>query len=377
MLSNFAMAQNNKTIADIKTELVSSMKKDGYLSEKMAGEVAQKYITETDKTTVIKQMTVNQAKVEQAQANNKSSGSWLDYLTWANFLKVVAIVFILICLSGVIKKIISGLWVFIIAVPMIVYQAVFLTVGILGILRPNLIWESQQFYVALLCAFLNLITIGWIVSTYKKLQEIIAKLFNFGVPISCVASFCAMIYFGLLAYFYQSSIFGFFAAVALSGVFSFGLYYMPGVLFLNFKESMLPAVVFGHLAVLAVYTAIFKTHPEYTMFFDAGIQYYCTVALAVGLLVGASPFYKKASAMIYVVLFIILFFMASLGFHVYGMPVASSIIISFFILFILEWIGYIGYQSGLILGSAIIGTTLYGTAMLFEKYGSMLVLTMN
>jgi hypothetical protein len=140
---------------------------------------------------------------------------------------------------------------------------------------------------------------------------------------------------------------------------------------------MLPAVVFGHLAVLAVYVVIFKSHPEFTMFFDAGIQYYCTVALAVGLLVGASPFYKKSSAMGYGALFVILFFAASLGFHIYGLPVVSSIIIAFFILFILEWIGYIGYQSGLILGCAIIGGTLYATAMLLEKYGSMLILSMN
>ena len=379
LMSSFASAQNNKTIADIKTELISSMEKDGYLSQKMAGEVSQKYITEADKTTVSKPMTMGESKVEQAQAQLKTSEStkWSDYLSWINFVKVLGVICFLIAFSGMIKKIIAGLWVFIVAVPMILYQVVFLAVGMIGIFRPDLISVSQQFYVALFFAFANLIVIGWIVTTHKKIEEFIAKLFKLGIPPSCLASFYGMIYFGLLAYFYQSSIFGFFAAICLSGVFSFGLYYMPGVLYLNFKESMLPAVVFGHLAVLAIYTFMFKTHPEYTMFFDAGIQYYCTVALAVGLLVGASPFYKKDSAIGYGLLFIILFFVATYGFHIYGMPVVSSIIIAFFILFILEWIGYIGYKSGMIIGTAIIGGALYGTAMLMEKYGSMLVLTMN
>jgi hypothetical protein len=377
LMSGFASAQNSKTIADIKTELISSMEKDGYLSQKMAGEVSQKYITEADKTTVSKPMTMGASQVEQAQAKAKQSASWKDYLSWINFVKVLGVICLLIAFSGMIKKIIAGLWVFIAAVPMILYQAVFLGVGIVGIFRPDLISVSQQFYVALFFAFANLIVIGWIISTHKKIEEFIAKLFKLGIPPSCLASFYGMIYFAALAYFYQSSIFGFFAAVCLSGVFSFGLYYMPGVLYLNFKESMLPAVVFGHLAVLAIYTFMFKTHPEYTMFFDAGIQYYCTVALAVGLIVGASPFYKKDSAIGYGVLFVILFFAASYGFHLYGMPVVSSIIIAFFILFILEWIGYIGYKSGMIMGTAIIGGALYATAMLMEKYGSMLILTMN
>jgi hypothetical protein len=294
LMSGFASAQNSKTIADIKTEIISSMEKDGYLSQKMAGEVSQKYITEADKTTVSKPMTMGASQVEQAQAKAKQSASWKDYLSWINFVKVLGVICLLIAFSGMIKKVIAGLWVFIAAVPMILYQAVFLGVGIVGIFRPDLISVSQQFYVALFFAFANLIVIGWIISTHKKIEEFIAKLFKLGIPPSCLASFYGMIYFAALAYFYQSSIFGFFAAVCLSGVFSFGLYYMPGVLYLNFKESMLPAVVFGHLAVLAIYTFMFKTHPEYTMFFDAGIQYYCTVALAVGLQFDASNFKSLA-----------------------------------------------------------------------------------
>lgn len=381
LTSGFSLAQEsaNKTVADIKIEVISSMEKDGYLSEKMAAEVSQKYITDSDKQTVVNIITSQSAKSEQAkeEVNASQSVKWADYLSWISLFKVVGVIFFLIAFSGIIKRIILGLWVFIAAVPVIVYQSVFLVVGILGIIRPDLIWASQYFYVALFFSFANIFIVGWIIETHEVIQKIVSKLLNIGMSPSCVASFYGMIYFTALAFFYQSSIFGFFAAVCLSGTFSFGIYYMPGTLFLNFKDKMLPAVVFGHLFVIAAYTAIMKNNPEYTLYFNEGIQYYCTIALCVGLLVGASPFYKIESAIVYAAIFVVLFFVASYGFYIYDMKVVASIIFSFFILFVLEWVLYLGYQSGAIIGSAIIGGSLYGTAMLLEKYGSIIVLTMN
>lgn len=381
LLSSFSFAEQSQvnTIADIKGQLISSMEKDGYLSKKMASEVAQKYISEADKQTVSKPIAANDAKVEQAKVAVKEASTvkWTDYLSLSNFLKVVGIICFLFFFSGIIKTIVLGLWVFIVAVPVIVYQSVFLVAGIFGIFRPDLIWQAESFYVALFFAFANIITVGWIIETHESLKKIIAKLFKLGLHPSCVASFYGMIYFGILALVYQSSIFGFFAAVCLSGIFSFGLYYMPGVLFLHFKDSMMPALIFGHLIVLGAYTFFMKLHPELTMYFDSGIQYYCTVALGVGLLVAASPFYKRSTALLYATLFIILFFVAAIGYHLYDMKVVGSILIGFFILTVLEWIGYVGYRSGAIIGSAIIGGSLYGTAMLLEKYGSMVVLTLN
>ena len=60
-----------------------------------------------------------------------------------------------------------------------------------------------------------------------------------------------MIYFGVLAIVYQSSVFGFFSAVGLSGIFSFSLIYFPGLLVFYFKENKLASVVFGHIIVLS------------------------------------------------------------------------------------------------------------------------------
>lgn len=153
----------------------------------------------------------------------------------------------LIAFGSTIAKIIGGIWNVVAAVPVFIYQSIFLLGSFIGLIRPDLIWESQSFYVDLLSSFSTLIVIGWIVEYYENLAYFLKKIFKFGIPISCVISFYGMIYFGVLA--------------------------------LDFKENMLPAVVFRHLIVLFGYIVTFKNVPEYTAYFNVGIQYYCTIAL--------------------------------------------------------------------------------------------------
>lgn len=362
----FAQESNVLSKADIKIELIQDMKKDGYLSDKMAVEVGKKYITEADKKPLVQNL---------VQEKNKVTAK--DWLSWSNFIKVVAVILILVATSGILKKIMLGMWHLIVAVPQYVYQTVFLGAFTTGLLRPDIIWESQAFYIALFSSFALIMVLVWIVEAYPKVLEVVKKFFNFGIPFESIVSFYGMLYFGALAYFYQSSIFGFFAAVCLSGVLSFTMKYVPGVLFLDFKEKMLNAVVFGHLAVLAVYVYFFLNMPEMTKYYDIGIQYYCTIAMSVGLLVGASPWYKRGSAVGYAILFTVLFFIASYGYFFLDLKVISSIISCFFILLVLEWLGYIGFKGGLILGCAVLGASLYAISLLIEKYSHMLVLVMN
>lgn len=373
MFACLTFAQSVGTVADVKTNLISSMEKDGYLSKKMADEVSQKYISEEDKTKSINVLSPKEV-AKQSVSTEKASVSWTDYLSWINFFKVVGVIFFLVAFSGIISKIVVGAWFLIAAVPVIIYQLVFLTGALFGIFRPELIWESQYFYVALFSSFANLLVLGWIFETHENFRNFINKIFNFGIPLQCILSFYGMIYFAVLAIAYQSSIFGFFAAVCLSGVFSFSLYYSPGILFLDFKENMLNTVVFGHLIVLGGYLSVFRQFPEYSQYFNAGIQYYCTIALCVGLLVGASPFYNIQKSLGFVVMFIALFFAATYGYFFYDVKVVASIIFSFFILFVLEWIGYIGYKSGMIIGATLVGGSLYSISLLLEKYGSMIIL---
>lgn len=362
----FAAESTVLTKADVKIELIKEMKKDGYLSDKMATEVSGKYITEADKKPIV-----------ETVVTKGSSISWQEWLSWTNFFKVLGVILFLIAFSGLLKKIVLGMWHLIVAVPQFVYQTVFLGLFSTGLLRPDLIWESQAFYVVLFSSFAFLMVLAWVAEAYPKVLAFVKKFFNLGIPFESILSFYGMLYFGALAWFYHSSIFGFFAAVCLSGVFSFTMKYVPGILFLDFKEKMLNAVVFGHLAVLLIYVYFFRTMPEITKYYDIGIQYYCTIAMSVGLLVGASPFYKRGTALGYAVLFVALFFLASYGYFFLDLKVIGSIVSCFFVLLVLEWLGYIGFQGGLIAGCAVLGASLYAVSMLLEKYGQMLILSLN
>lgn len=372
-----AVAQNTSTLADIKIEVISNLQKDGYLSDKMAKEVAQKYISVQDKQTNI---TTNSSIISDTKVQVTSSTvNWTQYLSWVNAIKVVGVILLLLAFSGFIKMIVKNMWYLIAKVPVILYQTVFLTCTVFGTIFPEKVWASQYFYIALFCSFANIIVLGWIVTTYPKIQLVLAKLFNFGVPFQTVMSFWAMVYFGVLAISYQSSIFGFFAAVALSGILSFTMMYSPGVLFLHFRESALASLVFGHILVLAGYIAIYHSGfgMSYVQYFNAGIQYYCTIALGVGLLVGASPFYKTEKAFAYAFLFLIVFAFSFALYFFLGLPTIATILMIFFTLMFIEWFGYVGFKAGWVVGCATVGAMLYSTSLFLESYGAIIMMNMK
>lgn len=160
----FAAESNVLTKADIKIELIQDMKKDGYLSDKMATEVSGKYITEEDKKPL-----------EETVVTKGSSIQWQDWLSWTNFGKVLGTILILIAFSGVLKKIIKGMWKFIVAVPPIVYQTGFIGLFGVGLIRPDLIWASQAFYIALFSSFAFIMVLAWIAEAYPSVLAVIKK----------------------------------------------------------------------------------------------------------------------------------------------------------------------------------------------------------
>lgn len=297
-----------------------------------------------------------------------SESSWTKYLTLVNLIKVLATGLLLIACAGTIKKIIMGLWNIITMVPPIVYQMLALTATVAGTIAPQTIWASQSFYVALFCAFANLMILGWIGAIYPKVVEALKKIFSLGIPVGMIASFWLCVYFAALAFAYDSKIFGFFSAVAFSGIFSFGIYYMPGVMFLDVRKNAMGALAVSHIALLTVYgLALTGTSlgPNLSLF-SAGIEYYCTIALGVCLLIGASPFYGNPAP--WALALIVSFILAMIGYSI-GLKSVGSIIIIFTILIFLEWLLYASWHGGLIIGTAVTGAVLYGGALMLEAYG--------
>lgn len=351
----------------VKLELIDSMTKDGYLSEKMSLEVKTKYINIENLSRPIQKST---------DVKKQDSSSWTDYISLINFIKVLGVFLILFAFWGTIKNIADKVWHLIIKVPDFVYQIVLLGVSLTATISPTLIWPAQAFYVALLGSIANLIIIGWICTSYPKIAELFAKLFNLGIPVASVLSFWSMLYFGALALHYNSQIFGFFAAVSLSGIFSFTLYYSTGTLWLYFKDNALAAVVFGHLVVLGIYATLHLNNiaTNELNIFKAGLEYYCTIALCTGLLVGSAPWNRNNTIGLYVLLFIVTFIAAILGYFLGDLKVIGSIVTCFFILFFLEWTGYWGFKGGMIIGTGILGGSLWALSLVLEHYSSFFIL---
>lgn len=364
---------DTQTLAESKIDLLQKMQADGYLTDAAADAAKQKYILEDDKNYLI--VDQRSASIPAVVANQvEDESSWTQYLSLINFIKVLAVILLLVAFSGIIKKIILGCWALIAMVPVWVYQGLFLTATVCASFFPAYIWLSQLFYIALFGIFGSLMIVVWILATWDKLRERLIKLVSFGLPLVSVVSFLLMIYFGTFAIFYQSSFLGFFAAVALSGVFTFSLYYMPGVLFLHFKEYALPAMVFGHLLALTIFIVLLQLGiaTEYLAYFNAGIQYYCTLALGVALLVGSSPFYKSAS-IFYFLIFIAVCIAATFLYFFAGLTGMAIILYILFVLVFLEWITYLGFKTGVITGLLLIGGLLFAIALILERYAGLIL----
>lgn len=375
LFSGYSLATDdmlNRTVADVKSELINEIRTDGYLSDKMAQEVSLKYIKSEDTTTYITSSPTTQLSPER-QVESK----WTNYITLINLFKIAAVIFLLIAFSGLIKNFFVSFAFLIAAIPAYCYQSLCLIAAIIGLIKPELIAEKEYFYVALFSSFALIATLFWIVSWYENIQEILKKLFNLGIPPHVLISFYGLIYFTVLAFAYESSIFGFFAAVCLSGLFSFSIMYMPGVLSMDFNEKLMPAIIVSHTVILGILTFlnVSNLYADYIGYFNIGIQYYCTIALGLSLLIGSSPFYKpKGGNGLYILGFFIIVLIASFGYFFWDIKVVASILICFFVLMLLEWIGYIGYHINFILGTALVGSALYSIALFLEEYSSMIVL---
>lgn len=350
LLVNPAFADEAKTAGQVKLELLKQLEHDGYLSNKLANEAKEKYVDPQELSVPLAAAASGAAKAQES--------FWDKYVSWTNFFKVVGGIMLLVAFGGTIARFAAWAAFLIIQVPKEVYQAVFLTASLTLTLAPGIVWASQAFYMALFGAFANVVLLAWVLETHDRLKAFLVNLFKLGIPPACVASFWGMLYFGALALAYQSQIFGFFAAVCLSGILSFAILYRPGVLMLFFHEKGTGAVVFGHLVVLATCAAMKVTGhlPAQTELFAVGLEHYCTIAMGVGFLVGASPFTRSQTA------------------AGYDLKVIGSILCCIGVLLALEWIGHLSYRAGFLFGTFLMGVVLYGGALLLERYAHLIVL---
>jgi hypothetical protein len=360
-------APQDRTTADIRLELLQQLQQDGFLSDKMAQEARLKYV---DPKAV---------NAPVAQDGPPAAPSlWERYVSWVNFFKVTAVLLLLVAFSGAIAKLGRRLKKIILLVPTPVYQAALLSASVYGTFAAADFLAAQAYYLRLFCAFSNLILLGWVFESSLQLKALLARLLKAGLPLNVLACAAGMLYFGALAIFNGSTLLGFIAVIFLSGVFSFGVSYAPGVLTLFFAKNRLAAVILGHLLVLGTYAGlkISGALPPESALFAAGLEYYGTVALGVGFLVGTSPFGKKdAAAAAYFFLFLLTLTLiaAITGYFFFDLKVIGTIMCFFGLLLALEWIGFLSHKVGFLPGAAIMGAVLYGVAMLLEANSHLII----
>lgn len=367
MFSSFTFAN---TVADIKTNLIQEMTKDGFVPNEKSNEAIEKYVTKDDKLTKV----ITPEDLKSAE----KEGTWQSYLSLVNLIKLVAILLILVAFANVIKKIIMSCLVIIMAIPIIIYQLALLSLSLVFTFKPEIIWESQAFYLALVSSISNIIIVSWILTSYKQLEEFFEKLFKLGINPVLLALFYGSLYFGSYAYGYESQIFGFVTVILASFFFVVGLILLfdniddlkpePAI---NFTLCVNIAVLIGYVFVRE--SEIFK---NYFSYFTLGFEYFFT-ALISGILLSTTfpeTYVRKSTSMFHVILFTALSVFSCFAYFMLDAKVIGSIVMSAYSIFLLSWLVYASFKMHFIFGTAITGATLYGIALLLEKYGEYIIL---
>lgn len=351
-------AADPPTVNQVKLTLIRELQSDGSLTQAQALEATKRYVAVADSATP-----AAAAKIVVSEP------AW--WSNWIDILKVLGVLALLIALSGWIKMGVMAAWSYITAVPVIVYQGIFLAATLIGTVMPGLYWASQAFYVTLFCVFANLLIIGWIFAYNPALAEWFRKLFSLGVPPSVVAAFYGMAYFAVLAIVHSSQIFGFFAAVCFSAMFGFGMFYIPGVLYLDVSGKAANSVIISHTLILSAYTVASLMGAPHLALFVAGFEYYCPIGLGLALLIGASPWSGRFISR-GILMFIVVLVLANIAFS-FGMRSIGSIIDIFAVLFLLEWLLYACWSVSILAGVFVTGVTLFGGGLFLESHGATIL----
>lgn len=348
--------------AQIRRDFVGQLEQDGFVDAERAAAIRQHYFA---------------GATADAAASPAADAFWMRYLDWSHFIKLVALSLLLLAFAKSLARVARGAWRLVAAVPPVCYQLALLLPALAGLLRPAALGAAHAYYIVLASAFVLPATLYWMVKSHARLMRPLAALL---VRLSRqrqaqAALLAGLLYSGGLAVAHDNAVLGFLAAVCLSALLSFTVYYGQGALVLMLGRDDLGAAIAGHLAVLAAYAGLHLGGllPPAAHLFAAGLEYYCTLALGCALLVATSPWSpRRHLRRLCVPLFVGLFVIAGVGFHFSALTTVSAILMAFFGLFALEWIGHFSYRRGLIVGSAVLGAALYGTAVLLDHYGVLL-----
>ncbi len=380
----FAGVENTEELknyyeADIILKNIEQLQEDGFITERNAIDAKNKYVFENEEL-IQKMVKYNEDKEAQTY-NVDSDVSITEYFTLVNTIKFIACLAFIIAFHGIFAKIIKNFYKFITLIPNFFYQAVLLSLSVTLTLNPSLLFDSQAFYIALVSSFINIFILGWFIADYRYSIIRYMKFLFVGIKPEILIGFYTFLYFGGLSILYTSSFFGLLSVMGFVGMLGFIFLYSDLIAIIGVEdEKEIHNVTFTTLFILGIYSAvrIFNIEVPYLESFYIGIEYVCSIALGVCLLIGSSIYIyegrrKSFPKGLYTVMFVLVT-IASMGIStLYGITVPSAIITTFFALYILGNIGYMTSKVNYIFMTFVLGAMLYGTALLMEKYPAYFV----
>lgn len=366
---SFAQNEENKATEEVKVNLegqivldtIIKLEKEGYLTQRNSKEAQKKYVYENKE--YMSQVHTEQSKVKSVD----NDVSLFEYLTIVNALKFLGVVLFIIAFFKYIKGVMIFGFYIVKSIPVYVYQFVLICGSIIGIIKPDLLVSQDHFYVAFLSSFVLLISLGWVIAIYEVVQNIIDKL-SMGMQ-EKTFSLLMVLYFGGLSFMYSSQAFGFLSIAALITLFGFVVFQSRLTFYIGVQEDKyISPVILSTLLIIGVYSFLkvsgIDFHQEN---FRIGVEYLCSFALGSTLLIAGSPYsprdYKAAGIIGMIVISVLSFVVGT----IYDLSVISAFINTFFVLWLVIWISWIGLKINGIVALAFIGASLYGIGLLIEK----------
>lgn len=353
-----------ETVSTVKENLIDSLSQSGYLDKNKTSDIKNKFITQEDST---RQVIAN-------SASSESETTWHKYVTWINLFKVLGILLILIAMGKFVKKIVKQLLFVIVSIPLIIYQLIVLALSLTITFLPAEIpfLSSEKVYVVLLGALSNIAALAWIVSKNRKLCAVVQKFFGKD-PILIVVKggVFTMLYFGYFTLSLPSYIFGFLSvasfSVSITSLFIWGIS--------KFKKTeieekdIILSSLFMHTLALVVYIL----SPLDLGYFDKGVQYIFSGIILSILIFNTVPEIGNKMKPFYIVYFTIITFLSLASYVYFDTKLISTLVFTGYYIFIFMQLAYYTFKANMIIGLMTVGLTLYGSALLLEKFGSYLV----
>lgn len=349
---------------------IDQLIKDGFITDKNAQEAKAKYVFQNKE---LKERMENYVETAKDKKNIEDrEASWSEYITFLNIMKFVAVIILIIAFHGLIVNFATTLLTLIASVPIFVYQTVFMASGIAMTFFPELIWESQSFYLAFFGSFINIIILCWIAFSYEDFFEKIISKLSIGIKPDLLVCIYGALYFGSLAIMYSSSAFGLLTVGFIVTATGFVIYHSNLCVVLGVeKEEHLGTAIISNLMILVAYSLIKINgidipHLEH---FSVGIEYLCSLALGICLLIASSPMLDSNKNFgLATFLMFLCSGLALAGSVFFGLTTIAAFLNTIFVLYILEWIGYVSKKSGWVAFMFALGASLYGLALLLEEY---------